>query len=112
MKLDQLDGIVAFVTVAQKRSFTVAAAQLEVKVPTVSQAVRALETRLGVRLFNRTTRSVGLTEAGERYFVRVAPRPSPTFPRPPAISKLGVLRFQQSPQPVAHTPNQLRSLVQ
>ncbi|WP_035061183.1 LysR family transcriptional regulator [Andreprevotia chitinilytica] len=73
MKLDQLDGILAFVTVAQKRSFTAAAAHLEVSAPAVSQAVRTLETRLGVRLFNRTTRSVGLTEAGERFFARAAP---------------------------------------
>jgi DNA-binding transcriptional LysR family regulator len=73
MKLTQLDGMVAFVTVAQRRSFTAAAAALEVTPPALSQAVKALETRLGVRLLHRTTRSVSLTEAGERYFARVAP---------------------------------------
>ncbi|WP_148715914.1 LysR family transcriptional regulator [Chitinolyticbacter meiyuanensis] len=73
MRLDQLDGIVAFVTVAQKRSFTAAAAQLEVTPPAVSLAVKSLEARLGVRLLHRTTRSVGLTEAGERYYAQVAP---------------------------------------
>ncbi|HEY9104352.1 LysR family transcriptional regulator [Chitinimonas sp.] len=73
MKLDQLDGLVAFITVAQKRSFTAAAAQLEVTPPAVSQAVRTLEQRLGVRLLNRTTRSVGLTEAGARFLARVGP---------------------------------------
>jgi DNA-binding transcriptional LysR family regulator len=73
MKLTQLDGLVAFVTVAQKRSFTAAAAALEVTPPAVSQAVKQLEARLGAALFNRTTRTVGLTEAGARYFARVAP---------------------------------------
>ena len=73
MKLTQLDGILAFVTVAQRRSFTAAASELEVTPPAVSQAVKVLETRLGVRLLNRSTRSVGLTEAGERYLERVAP---------------------------------------
>jgi DNA-binding transcriptional LysR family regulator len=73
MKLTQLDGLVAFVTVAQKRSFTAAAAALEVTPPAVSQAVKQLEGKLGVRLLHRTTRSVGLTDAGERYLARVGP---------------------------------------
>lgn len=73
MKLTQLDGMVAFVAVAQRRSFTAAAAALEVTGPAMSQAVRQLETRLGVRLLHRTTRSVNLTEAGERYLARVGP---------------------------------------
>jgi DNA-binding transcriptional LysR family regulator len=73
MKLTQLDGLVAFVTVARRRSFTAAAAELEVTPPAVSQAVKQHEARLGVRLLHRTTRSVGLSEAGERYFARVAP---------------------------------------
>lgn len=73
MKLDQLDGLVAFTTVARTKSFTAAAAALEVTPPAVSQAVRSLEERLQVRLFNRTTRSVGLTEAGELFLARVGP---------------------------------------
>ena len=73
MKLARLDGIVAFVEVAERRSFSAAAAALEVTPPAVSQAVKQLEARLGARLFHRTTRSVGLTEAGERYLARVAP---------------------------------------
>jgi DNA-binding transcriptional LysR family regulator len=73
MKLTQLDGLVAFVTVARCRSFTAAAAALEVTPPAVSQALKQLEARLGVRLVHRTTRSVGLSAAGERYFARVAP---------------------------------------
>lgn len=59
MKLTQLDGLVALVTVVRLRSFTAAAAELEVTPPAVSQAVKQLEARLGVRLLHRTTRSVG-----------------------------------------------------
>jgi DNA-binding transcriptional LysR family regulator len=73
MKLTHLDGLLAFVTVARLRGFTAAAAELEVTPPAVSQAVKQLEARLGVRLLNRTTRSVSLTEAGERYLARVGP---------------------------------------
>jgi len=73
MKLNQLDGLVAFWKVAQHRGFTAAAAELEVSPSALSQAIRQLEARLGVRLLNRTTRSVGLTEAGEAYFARVGP---------------------------------------
>ncbi|WKB53094.1 LysR family transcriptional regulator [Eleftheria terrae] len=73
MKLTQLDGLLAFAMVARHRSFTAAASVLEVTPPAVSQAVKQLEGRLGVRLLHRTTRSVGLTEAGERYLARVGP---------------------------------------
>src|SRR6185437_2974710 len=73
MRIDQLDGLVAFRAVAQSRSFTAAAAQLEVSPQAISQAIKALEARLSVRLFNRTTRSVALTEAGERLWARVGP---------------------------------------
>lgn len=73
MKLTQLDGMLAFATVAQTRSFTAAAAVLDVTPPAVSQAVKQLEDRIGVRLFHRTTRSVSLTEAGERFHARVGP---------------------------------------
>jgi DNA-binding transcriptional LysR family regulator len=73
MRIDQLDGLVAFRTVARTRSFTAAAAELEVSTQAVSQGVKALEARLSVRLFNRTTRSVALTEAGERLWARVGP---------------------------------------
>src|SRR6478735_5689783 len=73
MKLNQLDGLMAFCKVAQHRGFTAAAAELEVSPSALSQAIRQLESRLGVRLLNRTTRSVSLTEAGEAYFSRVSP---------------------------------------
>src|SRR4051812_41796607 len=73
MKLNQLDGLMAFCKVAQHRGFSAAAAELEVSPSALSQAIRQLEARLGVRLLNRTTRSVSLTEAGEAYLARVGP---------------------------------------
>jgi len=68
-----LDGVKAFLSVAQHRSFRRAAAELGVTPSAISQAVRALETRVGAVLFMRTTRSVGLTEAGERFLSRAKP---------------------------------------
>jgi len=73
MKLKRLDGLIAFWKVAEHRGFTAAAAELEVSPSALSQAIRQLETRLGVRLLNRTTRSVSLTEAGEAYLARIGP---------------------------------------
>src|SRR5579862_4996485 len=68
-----LDGVQAFLSVAQQRSFRRAAGELGVTPSAISQAVRALEARLGTVLFIRTTRSVGLTEAGERFLSRARP---------------------------------------
>ncbi|MFQ3456843.1 LysR family transcriptional regulator [Bradyrhizobium sp. UFLA01-814] len=68
-----LDGVEAFLAVAQHRSFRRAAAELGVTPSAISQAVRALEARLGAVLFIRTTRSVGLTDAGERFLARARP---------------------------------------
>jgi DNA-binding transcriptional LysR family regulator len=68
-----LDGVESFLRVAERRSFRQAAADLDVTPSAVSQAVRALEARMGVALFTRTTRSVGLTEAGERFLERARP---------------------------------------
>src|SRR3954451_6361928 len=68
-----LDGVETFLSVAQHRSFRRAAAELAVTPSAVSQAVRALEARVGAALFIRTTRSVGLTEAGERFLSRAKP---------------------------------------
>jgi DNA-binding transcriptional LysR family regulator len=73
MKLNQLDGLIAFWKVAEHRGFTAAAADLAVSPSALSQAIRQLETRLGVRLLNRTTRSVSLTEAGQAYLARIGP---------------------------------------
>lgn len=66
-------GLPALLLVAERRSFTAAAKELRVTPSAVSQAVRALEERVGVRLLQRTTRSVGLTEAGERFVGRLRP---------------------------------------
>src|SRR5436305_6508694 len=68
-----LDGVEAFLSVAQHRNFRKAAADLAVTPSAISQAVRTLEARVGAALFIRTTRSVGLTEAGERFLSRAKP---------------------------------------
>src|ERR1700761_7539075 len=68
-----LDGVGAVLAVAQHRSFRRAAADLGVTPSAVSQAIRALEARVGAALLTRTTRSVGLTEAGERFLTRAKP---------------------------------------
>jgi DNA-binding transcriptional LysR family regulator len=68
-----LDGVEAFLSVSQHRNFRRAAAELGVTPSAISQAVRALEARVGAALFIRTTRSVGLTEAGERFLSRTKP---------------------------------------
>src|SRR5262250_87188 len=68
-----LDGVEAFLSVAQHRNFRKAAAELGVTPSAISQAIRALEARVGAALFIRTTRSVGLTEAGEQFLSRAKP---------------------------------------
>jgi DNA-binding transcriptional LysR family regulator len=68
-----LDGVEAFLSVAEHRSFRKAAAQLGVTPSAISQAIRTLEARVGAALFIRTTRSVGLTEAGDRFLSRAKP---------------------------------------
>lgn len=68
-----LDGIEAFLRVAERRSFSAAAADLGVSPSAISQTVKALEARIGAPLFMRTTRSVGLTQAGEMFLERAAP---------------------------------------
>src|SRR6476469_4534659 len=68
-----LDGLEACLAVARHRNFRRAAAELAVTPSAISQAVRTLEARLGAALFIRTTRSVGLTEAGQRFLSRAKP---------------------------------------
>jgi DNA-binding transcriptional LysR family regulator len=70
---DALDGMAVFVAVAEARNFRVAGARLEVSASAVSQALRKLEERLGVSLVHRTTRSVRLSDAGERLYAAVRP---------------------------------------
>ncbi len=73
MKTINLRDLTAFAEIATHRSFRRAAQELGVSVSTLSERLRALEEQIGVRLLNRTTRSVAPTEAGERLLVRIAP---------------------------------------
>src|SRR5437764_14540849 len=74
MQHGNLDDLRALVAIGRERSFTKAAAKLGVSQSALSQTIRQLEARLGVRLLTRTTRSVSLTEAGERLVGTAAPR--------------------------------------
>jgi DNA-binding transcriptional LysR family regulator len=74
MERGHLDDLVAFMAVGREHSFTKAAAKLGVSQSALSQTIRALEGRLGVRLLTRTTRSVSPTEAGERLLHTLGPR--------------------------------------
>jgi DNA-binding transcriptional LysR family regulator len=74
MQRGHLDDLRALVAVGRERSFTKAAAKMGVSQSALSQTIRQLEMRLGVRLLTRTTRSVSPTEAGERLLRTVEPR--------------------------------------
>jgi DNA-binding transcriptional LysR family regulator len=74
MQRETASDLVVFLVVAREQSFTRAAAQLGVSQSALSQTIRGLETRLGVRLLTRTTRRVSPTEAGERLLHTVGPR--------------------------------------
>lgn len=71
-KIDVAD-LSVFLAIARHRSFRRAAVELGVSPSALSHALRAIEQRLGLRLLNRTTRSVALTEAGERLYSRIQP---------------------------------------
>ena len=89
MARDSLSDLLAFLAVARECSFTRAAAKLGVSQSSLSHTIRALETRFGVRLLTRTTRSVALTEAGERLMENVAPRLREIESEVAAVSELG-----------------------
>jgi DNA-binding transcriptional LysR family regulator len=74
MARENLNDVIAFLAVAREHSFTKAAAKLGVSQSALSHTIRGLETRLGLRLLSRTTRSVAPTEAGERLLRTVGPR--------------------------------------
>jgi len=74
MSRDSIDDLQAFVVVARENSFTRAAAIIGVSPSALSQTISTLEARIGVRLLTRTTRSVSVTEAGERLLNEVGPR--------------------------------------
>ena len=73
MRADTFDGLPAFLAVGRLKSFTRAGTELGVTPTAVSQTIKTLERRLGVVLFQRTTRSVAFTEAGAAMFERLAP---------------------------------------
>jgi DNA-binding transcriptional LysR family regulator len=72
-RIDTFTGLLEFLAVARHQSFRGAAAQLDVTPAAVSQAIRNLETRVGMPLFQRTTRNVALTEAGQSLLARIQP---------------------------------------
>jgi DNA-binding transcriptional LysR family regulator len=74
MLRENLNDFLGFLAVARERNFTRAAAKLGVSQSALSHAIRGLETRLGVRLLARTTRSVAPTPAGERLLQTIGPR--------------------------------------
>ena len=74
MARENLNDVTAFLAVARERSFTRAAAQLQLSPSALSHTIRGLEERLGLRLLARTTRSVAPTEAGERLLRNIGPR--------------------------------------
>jgi DNA-binding transcriptional LysR family regulator len=74
MMKENLNDLTAFVTVAREGSFTRAAARLGVSQSALSQTIRGLEERLGLRLLTRTTRRVASTDAGERLLASIGPR--------------------------------------
>src|SRR5205814_4566953 len=69
----QLPSLVTFECVARRLSFARAAEELDVTTTAISKAIKQLEAQLNVRLFNRTTRSVALTEAGAKLLGTLAP---------------------------------------
>lgn len=74
MARENFNDLQAFLVVAREGSFTRAAAQLGVSQSALSHTIRGLETRMGLRLLTRTTRSVSPTEAGERLLLNIGPR--------------------------------------
>jgi DNA-binding transcriptional LysR family regulator len=98
MQRGTLDDLQAFLAVGRERSFTKAAATLGVSQSTLSHTIRVLETRLGVRLLTRTTRSVAPTEAGQRLLHTLGPRFAEVEAELAAISELrekpaGIIRI-------------------
>ena len=101
MRREELADLTSFLAVAEERSFTRAAAKLGVSQSALSHTVRRLETRLGVRLLTRTTRSVAPTEAGERLVETLRPALDDIDARLSALSALrdkpaGTIRINTS----------------
>ncbi|RYZ52475.1 MAG: LysR family transcriptional regulator [Proteobacteria bacterium] len=73
MDKDRLNGLLAVKLVAEKKNFAAAAEELGISAPAISKMIKQLETRLGVALLSRTTRSTSLTEAGEKFLNQAGP---------------------------------------
>src|SRR5205085_7581789 len=93
MRRDDMADLTAFLAVAEARSFTRAAADMGISQSALSQVIRRLEERLGLRLLTRTTRSVAPTEAGERLLETLAPALGEIDAR---VAALGELRDKPS----------------
>ncbi|ATY91445.1 LysR family transcriptional regulator [Pectobacterium atrosepticum] len=93
MRRDEIADLTAFVVVAEERSFTKAALRLGMAQSALSQIVRRVEERLGLRLLARTTRSVAPTEAGERLLAKLGPM---LHDLDTVIGSLGELRARPS----------------
>src|SRR5262245_31182953 len=93
MRREELVDLNAFLAVAEERSFTRAAAKLGISQSALSHTIRKLETRIGVRLLTRTTRSVAPTEAGERLLDALGPAMDSISSR---LGSLGDLREKPS----------------
>lgn len=89
MRRDELGDLLAFLAVAEERSFTRAAARMGTSQSSLSHTVRRLEERMGVRLLTRTTRSVVATEAGEQLVETLRPALDDIETRLDVISALG-----------------------
>lgn len=101
MKRTGLFELNAFVAISLHRSFRAAAAELGMSPSALSHAIAALEARMGVRLFNRTTRSVSLSEAGEQFLAQIRPALRDIEGAMEAVNKFrdtptGVLRINTS----------------
>jgi DNA-binding transcriptional LysR family regulator len=86
---DELDGMATFVAVAEAKGFRAAGERLGVSHSAVSQSLRRLEERLGIPLVQRTTRSVRLTDAGERLYASVRPALDEVRAAVAAVGELG-----------------------
>jgi len=107
MKRDELGDLAAFMVVADERGFTKAAFRLGQSPSALSHTIRRLEARLGLRLLLRTTRSVSVTEAGERLLETLRPAFSDIETRIEALGELrdrpmGTIRIN-SGEHAAHT---------
>lgn len=107
MRREELGDLTAFLAVAEEQSFTRAAARLGTSQSALSHTVRRLETRIGIRLLTRTTRSVATTEAGDRLIETLAPALADIDARLSALTELrekpsGTVRITTS-RHAAHT---------